>query len=862
MPARDSHSKYPGETLLDRANAEPDHVLRQGRVSLVELDEAAHLERALTLRAMSIAARILGRHEEAIEHASEAKTEAEDADDAEQQLLAVLTMVGPLVSLGRLGDALDLVDGAGHLATTPYLQARWSYQRGNVLDFNGDLADAVAAYTFALPSFRDAADDPMVRSTLQNLGSLHIVTGDLELAEAELTEALALAQSRDELPAISGIEHNLGLLASYHGDVPRALRLLQDSDDIYMKVTGAAAPQHVARCDVLMSAGLFREARALAVAIAGANRRSGDLGHLCDALVVSARAALLTGQIEEAVRESREAMGSAQSQGRPVLASDAHRILVEARFRSEGASLALMTEAGDVADSLETDGLVVAAAQANLLTGQIALDIGDEIVAIDRLARVARVQNGPVELRIQAKLARALTRLAVRDRRGASSAARSGLRLVDEYQAALGASDLRSGLERHSEQLGAIGLDLALHAKRPRRILEWMEMTRARALRHQPVVPATNDAVGAALARLRQVDRELRRPESRGDRRLSQERLRLQNEIRDADRTKGSSDRDGRRFDLSWLFESLGERDLFEMAFHRGRLVAVLVRAGRVTQHDIGPAEPIFGELAHLRFALRRSARKGRVFDPVSLDRLDRLLLATLPAGDRDLVIVPPPDVITAPWGALPSIRSRSLTISPSAEIWWRTSLREPGPGDVVVAGGPDLEIADDEVRRVSALYPDAHVLPPGCSVEAVRSRIGGASVAHIACHATFQVENPMFSSLRLGDGDLNVYDIERLDSPPGIVILSACDSGYTESRAGDELTGLTSALLSMGTRTVIASVGLVPDSGTTVDLMVDLHKGLSGGLEPARALANAQAEALDDPSRFISAASFICVGA
>jgi CHAT domain-containing protein len=65
-----------------------------------------------------------------------------------------------------------------------------------------------------------------------------------------------------------------------------------------------------------------------------------------------------------------------------------------------------------------------------------------------------------------------------------------------------------------------------------------------------------------------------------------------------------------------------------------------------------------------------------------------------------------------------------------------------------------------------------------------------------------------MFSSLRLADGDLYVYDIERLGSAPDLVVLSACDSGFTETRPGEELMGLSSALLSMGTRSIIASVG------------------------------------------------------
>ncbi|HEU4895102.1 MAG TPA: CHAT domain-containing protein, partial [Acidimicrobiia bacterium] len=142
------------------------------------------------------------------------------------------------------------------------------------------------------------------------------------------------------------------------------------------------------------------------------------------------------------------------------------------------------------------------------------------------------------------------------------------------------------------------------------------------------------------------------------------------------------------------------------------------------------------------------------------------------------------------------------------------------------------------------------------------RDEIMGASIAHVACHASFEVANPMFSSLRLGDGDLYVYDVERLSAPPSTVVLSACDSGYSEARPGEELAGLTSALLRMGTRAVVASIGLVPDSPATSALMVDFHRRLISGSTTAAALAAAQRESASDPAGLIAASSFIHVGA
>jgi CHAT domain-containing protein len=193
--------------------------------------------------------------------------------------------------------------------------------------------------------------------------------------------------------------------------------------------------------------------------------------------------------------------------------------------------------------------------------------------------------------------------------------------------------------------------------------------------------------------------------------------------------------------------------------------------------------------------------------------------------------------------------------------MWWRAFSRVSSGDGVVLAAGPDLENATREVAGLKSLYERATVLEPSDTADRFGAAVRGAAVAHAACHASFEVDNPMFSSLRLGDGDFNVYDLERLHHPPDLMVLSACDSGYTDTRAGDELTGVTSALLSMGAKSVVASVGLVPDSQATSDLMVSFHRGLISGATPAQALATAQSQSLDTPDGYIAAASFLCIG-
>jgi CHAT domain-containing protein len=143
-----------------------------------------------------------------------------------------------------------------------------------------------------------------------------------------------------------------------------------------------------------------------------------------------------------------------------------------------------------------------------------------------------------------------------------------------------------------------------------------------------------------------------------------------------------------------------------------------------------------------------------------------------------------------------------------------------------------------------------------------VLSALDGAGLAHIAAHGGFRSDNPMFSHLRLADGPLTVYDLERLTHPPDTVILSACDSGLSAVHPGEELMGLAAALLGLGTSRVLGSV-LPADDEAALVLMTDLYRRLAAGDGLAAALAAAQAAAGDQlDERAATATAFVCFGA
>jgi hypothetical protein len=289
----------------------------------------------------------------------------------------------------------------------------------------------------------------------------------------------------------------------------------------------------------------------------------------------------------------------------------------------------------------------------------------------------------------------------------------------------------------------------------------------------------------------------------------------------------------------------------------------------------LGPSHEVTAELGHLRFALRRLGQTRRDADAArakaaadhALDRLDRLLLAPLPidGGTGPVVIVPTPTLLAVPWSSLPSLTTTPATVAPSAGLWLAADRGAGrGPGDsVVLAAGPGLAAAAAEVAALAPLHPGAVTLtPPHSTVDAVSAALGGAGLAHLACHGRFRSDNPMFSSLDLADGPLTVHDLERIGRPPRRLILAACDSGVSRSYPGEELVGFLSAVLAAGTTTAVASVVPVPDADTT-PLMVAFHQALLAGSSPAVALRDAKgATAGRSTSSFLAATAFTCFGA
>jgi tetratricopeptide (TPR) repeat protein len=842
-------------------------------------------------RAHGTAARDLGRLAEAMTSLRTAIRRAERHGAAAAAAEARMSLAYVLWEKGSTRAALAQADRAAQeLRGLP--AARVLMQRALILQRSGRTAEALDCYRRSLPVLRRHADHLHEARLRNNRGLLHLYCGDLDAAEADLTRAAALSAGLGQDILEANARWNLGFVAARRGDVPAALRMYDATEAIYRR-SGVPAPELLlTRAELLLSVGLLGEARDTAARAVEELQATGNRSLLPEALVLLAQAALAMRDTDAAREAARRAMRLFVGQRRGGWATVARYVALRADERAGALTRGLRARALRVADDLARIGWRAQELDARIVAARTALHLGNVEGARRELALASAARTrGPTELRIRAWYAQALLRQATDDLRGAESAARAGLRVLDRQRATLGATELRVHLSSHGSDLARLGLDLARRSNSPRRVLDWAERWRAGTLRLRPVLPPDEPVLAQALADLRRVSGEVEEALLGGDgsprgtsppTRLLRRKSALEERVRRLMRRASGPERLARAAEpptVGELADHLGERVLVELVEHGGALLAVTVRDGVASLVDLGRPEVVRRSLESLRFALRRvalghgspsSLASARVTVTRSAARIDEELLAPLRGilTDRRLVVVPTGALQAMPWALLPSCASRPISVVPSAAVWLRAveglgPRRAGGTGKVLLACGPGLDGAAAEIEDLAAAYPDATLLTGArATVDAALSGLDGADLAHIAAHGRVRSDNPLFSALDLADGPLTVYDLERLSRAPQLVLLPACQSGVSSVLAGDEVMGLTSALFALGTRTIVATVIPVPDAATH-PMMVTLHEAMRQGIPPADALVYAQATTdPDDPSALATVAGFVCYGA
>lgn len=857
------------DELLALALSRPSEALAAARKALAQHPSAS--QAAVAHQAAGVVLRDFGDIAEAIEELKDAHRFARKAGnlDRESDVLGSLGVAWVLAGQTRRGlAALDTVLRRSHGVPAGRILIR----RAHALWVLGRNAEALRDAQAAVGLLSGAGDPVWEARALHHQATAYFAVGDVERADQDYARAETLYAECGQHLEYASARQERGVAAHARGDLPTALAHLDHAQGLFDQLGVFEAELFVNKCTVLLAAGLARDAlREVDEAVSTIERDRGSTTRRAELVYSSALAAAATGDLSLAQRRSADALRLFRRQQRPWWAARAELVLLLCRFAGgEDRSASLLQAARRVTARLdELDSL--RAVDAHLLTGRLALACGrrDEAARHLRSAAGAR-HRGQLRTRSTGWLAQATCCEAEERWRGMLAACDRGLALLDLHLRTLGATELRTLATAQGAELAGMVLRYAVRRGDARLFLEWSERWRATALRVTPVRPPPDSDLAVDLAALRNVVGRLdSAPDGRGAApALQRERRRLEAAVRQRVlHTPAVAVGDAEPFITADLLEQLGETDLLELTDVDRQLYAVVVSRGRVRLEHVGPTQMAVRSLAHALFALRREgSRRG-------IDRLDlaeiglRLEVNLLGESVRLLrggpvVVVPTGRLHAVPWGLMPSLRERATAVAPSASAWLRARrVCRPTESRVVLVGGPRLSTGDAEVRRLAAQYPDAVVLAEGGAVaERVMAAMDGAWLVHVAAHGTFRADSPLFSAIELDDGPLTVYDLERLRRAPYRVVLSSCSSGVGVSVGADELLGLVSALISLGSAGVVASVVPVDDPAT-VPLMLALHDHLRGGSGLAEALTLARHAVSADSVARSTADSFIALG-
>lgn len=257
---------------------------------------------------------------------------------------------------------------------------------------------------------------------------------------------------------------------------------------------------------------------------------------------------------------------------------------------------------------------------------------------------------------------------------------------------------------------------------------------------------------------------------------------------------------------------------------------------------------------------------------------------------NKKLIIVPQGQLFYIPFAALKSndgylIDKFEISVIPSVNFIIKDGVQKKSGNAALFVGDPEifepflpvLMQSREEVENISKIYNTEAITGKKATELFVTENIAKSRIIHIASHALLNKDNPLFSSILLGidkengwesirhwedsnfltneesisssatvpihqnDGYLEVHEIYSLDlSNTDMVVLSGCQTSFSDVAEGDEIIGLSGAFLSNDVPVVVSSLWVVNDA-TTAFLMEDFYKNLHDGKTAADSLRLAQ---------------------
>lgn len=888
-----------------RVNAQDS--LHLAEAALAVADVIGHQEsRARALRAKANSLWFLNRNREAVELYNEAVALFERCGNSTEIGRTLSSSIQPLIRLGEYGTALAGAERARQIfrASGDALRlARLDLNVANILHRQERFREAQAAYENAYQQLLPLRDAEGIGVALHNMAVCLIGLNDFQTALATHQAARAFCEQHAMPALVVQADYNVAYLYYLRGDYSRALRGLREAE-VAACATGDA--YHRALCgldqsEIYLEVNLNEQAAEVAQE---ARSQFHELGMNYEAGKCMVNLAIARSRLGKAV-------------GALELFSQAKAIFVGERNQAWTSLIDLyqalvyynqcrFEEARPLCEAalefFHKAGMTSKEALCRLLLARLDLAANDRTGASqhcqDALALLATVEAP--HLVQQAHILMGRIAEAVGDPVQAILCYQSACAAVEALRDFLRDEEIKIAFMRDKLEVYESLVRLCLDRQGPdsaREAFGYMEQAKSRSLRDLILTPAAAGQTGAAgeLRRelnwyYRRIELEQMSPEGASAGRLEE----LQTEARERERQLvrlrrdepsleiGPEIRGAPLLDVEAVREALGPGAVLVEYFRTGdRLLALVLGAEAVDVIPLATASQVEPIVRMLNFQFSKfrlgpeyvTACGNQMLRTVQnhLHELYQALIAPIRAHlrARHLVLVPHEFLHQIPLHALYNgsqylCDEFTVSYTPSAAVYALCRKRKVNTeGGSLVLGVADEKapLIMQEAATVAATLPRPELYRGAEATQQVlRERGASSRYIHLATHGRFRADNPMFSSIQLGDGSLTLYDLYQFPLPADLVTLSGCSTGLNVVAQGDELVGLVRGLLSAGAKSLLLSLWDVHDQ-STAELMQAFYSRLGSETDKASALAGAMREIREQHPHPYYWAPFVLIG-
>jgi CHAT domain-containing protein len=846
--------------------------------------------RGQSLRAMGHVAFSLGKYREALKHYDGAiavfRRMGREVDVARTLNGALQT----LISLGRYDDAFKAVAEARAIYERSGNRlglARLDTNMGNILYRQDRFEEALALYAGAHAQFADIGDSQDIAAALVNKAMVYISLNAFEESIEAYRKAREYCDTHDMPLLVLRVDYNVAYLHYLRGEYARAMALYRGAQE---EADALGDTYHSALCDLdrsemYLELNLSQDAADLGERARARFEQMGMDYEAAKAITTVAIAAGHYGEISRSQRlfeRARRLFALEQNHAWLALV-DYYEAAVLYRNAQYPRARRLCRSALDRFADASAAGR---AGLCELLLARLDLQ-ADHLDAAERACSgaIERWSAAPTpNLMYQAHFVLGLIHEQRGDREAAYDCFRKSHEDLEQLRSHLQAEDLKVAFLKDKlsvyESLVVTCLALGSDSNHRDAAFGYVEEAKSRSLadliafRAATLEPRVHNAATDDVRRLRHdLNWHYRQLELEqvGRPKPSQERaVGLRRETAALEKQLARALDDVRRTDQEFAALQSGvaqsarevrsalsaDTILLEYYQARGRYYVCIVGHDRLEIVPVADAAHVRTLLMLLQFQLSKFnlepdfvTRFGRQLREATESHLRDLYTALIaPIRDRldaeHLVVIPHDLLHALPFHALfdgdrALIDDFTISYAPSASVYGLCCAKTAaGTGPALIMGVPDAlaPCIQDEVGAIAQILPDSHVfLGADATADRLRTHGPGSRFVHVATHGLFRRDHPMFSSIRLGDGPLSVYDLYELQLSAELVTLSGCSTGLTVAVGGDELLGLVRGLLYAGARAVLLTLWDAYDR-STADFMEAFYRHLSSGSSKARA--------------------------